>query len=265
MCPRSGVQKFVNDRGAQLRKIRLHKLRVQATEKLRKNPAAAFECMRPEMGPHLSLAAIKRNDGTLTLSSETSGARFSASTRTDPPPPDIDPFMDKYSKFIINPTVNVGNVKDIRTRLEKCKDTGATGLDVWSLKDFKRLPDEIFELLCCFYELVESVGVWPIGLTHAAVTLIPKNEGYDPMNMRPISVLPTAYRLWAAVRCKQCTEWQESWITHGQHGCRRGHGTSDALLRLADDLECAFLEGVPMYGVALDFAKAFDHVLANIT
>ena len=156
-------------------------------------------------------------------------------------------------------------VSDIKTRLRKCKDTGATGLDGWAPRDFKRLPDDILELLCCFYELVESVGVWPFDLTRAAVSLIPKNEGYDPMNMRPISVLPIAYRIWAAVQCKYCTEWQESWITQGQHGCRRGHGTSDALLRLAGELECPFLEGVPIYGVLLDFAKAFDNVPVIIT
>ena len=85
------------------------------------------------------------------------------------------------------------------------------------------------------------------------------------MNMRLLSVLPIAYRIWAAVRCKHGTDWQESWITQGQHGCRRGHGTSDALLRLAGELECAFLEGVPIHGVARDFAKAFDNVPVNIT
>ena len=42
---RSSVQKFVNDRGAQLRKIRLHTLRVQAADKFRQNPASAFECL----------------------------------------------------------------------------------------------------------------------------------------------------------------------------------------------------------------------------
>ena len=85
------------------------------------------------------------------------------------------------------------------------------------------------------------------------------------MNVRPISVLLIAYGLWAAVRCKHCTEWHELWSTNGQHGCRRCHGTSDALLRLADELECAFLESVPMYGVALDFPKAFDSVPVKMT
>ena len=55
----------------------------------------------------------------------------------------------------------------------KCKDTGSTGIDGWAPKDFKSRLNEILELSCCFYELVESFGVWPIGLTHAALPLNP--------------------------------------------------------------------------------------------
>ena len=62
-------------------------------------------------------------------------------------------------------------------------------------------------------------------------------------------MLPIAYRLW-----------QEKGITSGQHGCRQDHSTSDALLRLAAELENASLTGDPKYGAALDFAKAFDNV-----
>ena len=249
---RCNIQKFINDRGAQLRKLRLHKLRAQAAEKFKQNPASAFECLRPEL--ETPLAAIKRSDGSLTgnINEMDSILRDKWSAvfckhKDGPPPPEIDPFMEKYGGFIKDYPMNLEaiTVSDIRSRLRKCKDTGATGLDGWAPRDFKRLPDEILELLCCFYDLIESVGEWPNDLTHAAVSLIPKNEGYDPMNMRPISVLPIAYRIWAAVRCKHCTLWQESWITQGQHGCRRGHGTSDALLRLSGELECAFLEGCP--------------------
>ena len=138
-------------------------------------------------------------------------------------------------------------------------------MDAWAPKDFKNLPDEILEYLCLSYDMVEQGGVWPEALTYASVSLIPKNEVCEPLNLRPISVLPIAYRIWAAVRCKHCAKWQEAWITAGQHGCREKHGTSDALLRLSGELENAWLEGVPLYGVALDFAKVFDNVPVTIT
>ena len=77
-------------------------------------------------------------------------------------------------------------------------------------------------------------------------------------------MLPIAYRLWAAVQCRHCASWQEKLITSGQHGCRQGHSTSDALLRLAAELENASLTGDPGNGAALDFGKAFDNVPVDI-
>ena len=102
---RSSVQKFVNDRGAQLRKIRLHKLRVQAAEKSRQNPASAFECLRPEL--ETPLAAIKRSDGSLTVNIIEMDTILRDKWRAvfckhkdGPLPPEIDPFMKKYGGFI---------------------------------------------------------------------------------------------------------------------------------------------------------------------
>ena len=47
------------------------------------------------------------------------------------------------------------DVEEVRKRLQKCKDTGARGLDGWSPKDMKALPD-----------LVGKTGIWPYAMTH---------------------------------------------------------------------------------------------------
>ena len=148
--------------------------------------------------------------------------------------------------------VNSITAEENRERLRKCKESGATGLDAWAPRDFKKLPDQFLEYLRVSHDMVERLGEWPYAVTHVAVTLIPKNEGFDPLCLRPISVLPIAYRLWAAVRCRHCASWQENLITSGQHGCRQGHSTSVALLRLAAELENASLTGNPIFGAALE-------------
>ena len=102
-------------------------------------------------------------------------------------------------------------------------------------------------------------------LTHAAVSFIPKGEGLDPLNLRPLSVLPLVYRAWAAIRCSQCTLWQESWITDGQHGARKGHSCSDALYNITGQMEQAMVGEKSLFGCAIDFSKAFDHVPQAIT
>ena len=269
---RDEVHDYVNKRGAQLRRLRLRRLREVKNKELIQNPSCAFASIRNDAEP--PLAALKRSDGTITGNVvemdkilREKWCTIFCKHNVSYPPPKAEPFLEKYKEFISEHPMALEpiNVADVRKRLNKCKDTGATGLDAWSPKDFKRLPDEILEYLCLFFDMVEKGGVWPYALTHAAVSLIPKNEGCEPLSLRPISVLPIAYRLWAAVRCKHCAQWQEEWITDGQHGCREKHGTSDALLRLSAELENAYLEGKPLYGVALDFAKAFDNVPVSLT
>ena len=64
----------------------------------------------------------------------------------------------------------------------------------------KSLPNEILYFLCIFYDLFERTGVWPYAVTHAAVSFIRKNEGGEPLSLRPLSVLPVSYRIWVAIR-----------------------------------------------------------------
>ena len=118
----------------------------------------------------------------------------------------------------------------------------------------------ILELLIPFYDMVEFQGKWPYALTWAAVTLIPKGEGMLPLSQRPLSVMSIVYRIWAAVRVRQCLQWQERWVAPGQHGCRQNRGCADVLAKVSVEFEDAILEGRHVVGAAVDFAKAFDNV-----
>eukprot|EP00973_Karenia_brevis_P047280 6561799-Karenia_brevis.AAC.1 len=94
----------------------------------------------------------------------------------------------------------------------------------------------------------------------ALVSLIPKGDSRDPKDLRPISVMSTVYRLWAATRLHDIRDWTEQWLDGVQHGARRGHGTEDIYWDLALKVENAMLEGSPLYGLSLDYAKCFDRL-----
>ncbi len=87
--------------------------------------------------------------------------------------------------------------------------TSSPGLDSWVLSDLRWLPDELLE------QLAEQMNVWektewPAKLRLATCSLIPKTEGVvPPSEMRPISVAPTLYRLWATARLVPLKEWQD--------------------------------------------------------
>ena len=57
-------------------------------------------------------------------------------------------------------------------------------------------------------ELVETSGVWPQGLLDAYIAIIPEADGDStPLGLRPLSVPPVVYRLWASLRLGHLREW----------------------------------------------------------
>ena len=91
---------------------------------------------------------------------------------------------------------------------------------------------------------------------------IPKSDQPpgNPLDMRPITVLSSVYRLWARVRAKQLgATWQERWAHTGMWGGRVGRGPQPLLLEVALDLELAG-EHEHAGGLSFDLSKCFDRV-----
>ena len=94
--------------------------------------------------------------------------------------------------------------------------------------------------------------------------MVPKNDGTNPIDFRPIAVTSVVYRLWSATRLQDLMAWQEGWATPEQHGARANHGTEDVFWSLALKIEHAHLHGLPLYGFELDYAKCFDSLPLSI-
>ena len=182
------------------------------------------------------------------------------------PYPSTEWFMRRYADHIpyVPQELEQLTLEDLQRTLGKMSSEGAGGLDGWTPRDFKQLHPLILEFLLVLYDAIEESGTWPSNLCWAGVTLIPKGEGGAPLEQRPITVTPIAYRVWAASRMYQCNKWQESWLQDTQHGARANHSTVNALLRVSVFFEQAILDGVPAYGIAIDLSKAFDNVPIDI-
>ncbi|KAJ9451045.1 Retrovirus-related Pol polyprotein from type-2 retrotransposable element R2DM [Diplonema papillatum] len=128
------------------------------------------------------------------------------------------------------------------------------------MREVAALPDTILEGFAAVLNEVEETGLWPDGVLDALVTLIPKGEGDDPLKLRPITVSSVVYRLWASVRLQEVLVWQEQWIHESQHGFRKGHSCDDVVMDIALSIEESLINGTPLHGIALDFAKCFDRV-----
>eukprot|EP00660_Eupelagonema_oceanica_P019581 gene19581-biopygen10780 len=119
-------------------------------------------------------------------------------------------------------------------------------------------------LLADMFNAVEHTGKWPISLRRSLITLIPKGEGADPLQLRPISVMSPIYRLWAAARLRDMLGWQERWIARGQKGFRPGFSCDDVYYDISLRVEEALLSGTPMGAVSWDYRKCFDLVPQEI-
>lgn len=180
------------------------------------------------------------------------------------PEPQPEPFFDRYRDHIRrNPMREVTKITgaELRAILKKKRGRSACGVDGWRLEELKALPMPLLEALSQVMNVVEETGNWPKALMTALVSMIPKEGGgMTSLDLRPITVTPTVYRLWACRRLADIVKWQERWIESGQHGFRPGHRGEDVLMELGVAIEDALLGGRPLYGLALDFSKCFDRV-----
>lgn len=253
---------------ARARERLIGRWRKKRAEAVRANGAEVYKEFRdPESPP---LAVLRRPDGTITgdISEMDDMLRrdwlpiFAKHTVHGTSPPDPAKFMDKYRDLLSKSeqVLPAMSLEDLKMALARMDSKGAAGLDGWKPVDFKALPDGILELLLMIYDRIESTGEWPSQVCWAGISLIPKGEGGEPLDLRPITVTTVFYRLWAAARVKHCIPWQSSWIRPGQHGSRSEHSTMDALAQVSLAFEEAELHGAQVRGVAIDLAKAFDNI-----
>ena len=141
----------------------------------------------------------------------------------------------------------------LRTVLDRKNAASASGPDGWETACVKALPER------CLFKLCELLTrIWPQSLTVGFLSLIPNDD--SPSSLRPLSILPVVYRVWASVRLSELMVWQEHWIHPKQCGFRKEHSTMHAWYELALQVEASLLQGTPLVGCFLDFEKAFDLV-----
>jgi ribonuclease HI len=163
--------------------------------------------------------------------------------------------LDTLPPFPNRTAWTVESLRDILRRMAKRK---AAGLDGWTVAELRLLPDELMELIVLMLNAVEEQGVWPAQLQAPEGLLLPKGgagKHGDPMDRRPIWLLPMIYRVWAAGRAQLFARWRASWPD--ADGVL---GAEELAWELALDLEAAEATGEDICGAALDWRKAFDNI-----
>ena len=135
----------------------------------------------------------------------------------------------------------------------------APGPDGWAGEELRLWPRPLVVALVAMLRTVEALGRWPLGLWAAEVVRLPKPGGDpdQPLQKRPIALLPVIYRLWARLRLRQVDAWRAAWdpavasLTKGPEGQAWG---------LAWELAVAPASGHTICGVTVDLTKCYDSV-----
>ena len=143
---------------------------------------------------------------------------------------------------------------------KKLKNNTATGLDGWRPHELKSLPDCLLLALLDVFHLCEKTGRFPASFYYSYTTLIPKGVARTPLSLRPITVLPVPYRLYASLRCQSLLCWQNTWIHSSQFAFCKGRSTTSLNSHLSFDLLSRYQTHGCFAGLQFDFAKCFDSI-----
>ena len=102
------------------------------------------------------------------------------------------------------PALTLGRLDGFLARLS---DRKACGPDHWRPAEIRALP-EIFRMqLLDIYHAAEARGTWPPAFAGSLTALIPKEGARHEGQLRPIGLLPYAYRIWMGLRRQDLAGW----------------------------------------------------------
>jgi Reverse transcriptase (RNA-dependent DNA polymerase)/Endonuclease-reverse transcriptase len=156
---------------------------------------------------------------------------------------------------------SMAELAKLATALPNGKSPGADGITNQTVKE---LPFSACDLLLSIINASLTLNHFPTPWKLAKVILFPKpgKPLSDPASYRPISLLSTLSKLLEKVALSRL---QSHITTHDimidqQCGFRKGHSTTDQLLRVVNIISHGFNTNRSTGAVFLDVAKAFDRV-----
>jgi hypothetical protein len=122
---------------------------------------------------------------------------------------------------------------------------------------------EILTIIANLCNAIESTGQWPHVLTKGAVCFLPKISGdnLSPTDYRPLTILSSIYRLWAATRQDQlCEQWLPHWQHQNAYGLKQASAADALAYHTCLDFAQSMQQGQYAGGLSYDMRKCFDSI-----
>ena len=149
---------------------------------------------------------------------------------------------------------------DLQRAIQKSKGGKAPGPDQVRNELFMLLDREGEAALLSIYNKCWEEGDIPGPWAEAIVVSIYKGKGLDTdvTNYRPISLLNTIYKIYAAMLQHRLAKSSEHFLRSRQYGFREGRGTQQPIFVLRRAMEWAEMTNKPLQLLFLDWKQAFD-------
>ena len=155
--------------------------------------------------------------------------------------------------------------QELEEAISKVKSNKAPGPDHNANEVFRLLDGESRITLLGYYSQVWQAGEAPEEWKEALVVSIYKGKGSDtdPANYRPISLLNTIYKIFAAMLQARLARIHDGNLRSTQYGFRSQRSTAHPLFILRRAMEWSDQTATPLYLLFLDWKQAFDSVDHN--
>ena len=155
-------------------------------------------------------------------------------------------------------------LRELKQAVTRANVKSARGPDGVSNRIIKlACEDEKFEIImlqAINNEIIHS-GTYPPSLKTAKIIRLPKQK---PGEYRPISLLPSLTKIVEYMVQIRLREIIEPKLPPNQFGCRPGHSTTQALLRLMHYSGVSAGNNLQFGAISYDFVKAYDRVPKHI-
>ena len=169
-------------------------------------------------------------------------------------------FIDKYVRPLQPAREPLPELtSDLISRVLAASSSSSTpGPDQWRYADLKQLPRVAIDELTIILQQCETTATWPQAMRHTWVAMLAPNEAPAAFKMRPISLLPSIYRLWGRAVLDRAASWMAQVLPDGVHAYRPQHSAKKAMAALMSryyrDMKSGKPEGLVL---SLDLSKAF--------
>ena len=135
----------------------------------------------------------------------------------------------------------------------------AVGMDGVHRDDLLHMPSHLKAQLLTLIDRVERSGEWPEQLLHGGVFSLEKRPGASQVHeFRPITILPTVYRIWSTIRSREMITFLSSFAPTHLFGNVKGRSSVNMWWAAQALAEQAMYDNQVAVGVIADLQKAFN-------